>query len=107
MDKRKHTRFKIANLSKIKDHDYSIINISKEGILLSTNFEATNPDAQPNKSVDIQLKINGKWVDLQARVMWALNDHASDTISMGVFISKAPHEYTNFIDNLYLEANEK
>ncbi|MCP4152144.1 MAG: PilZ domain-containing protein [bacterium] len=107
MENRKHKRFKIANLSKIEDHDYSIINISKEGILLSTNFEPANPDAQPDKTVNIQLKVNGKWVDLEARVMWVLTDKASDIMSMGVFISKAPQAYNNFIDNLYLEANEK
>ncbi len=30
MENRKHKRFKIANLSKIEDHDYSIINIRED-----------------------------------------------------------------------------
>ena len=99
--RRKHRRIKIENLSKIHNTNISVINVSKEGLLVATNFEL------PDQTVDIQLKISGKWVDLHGTVMWLITHPVSNQITMGIFIKKAPPEYNDFIDNLYLEAAER
>ncbi|MCP4217635.1 MAG: PilZ domain-containing protein [bacterium] len=98
-DSRKHKRIKVDNLSRLNSSGCSIINVSKDGLLVSTDHDA---DA---KTVDIQLKVNHQWVDLKAEVMWSITD--GDHISMGLFIIEAPDQYHDFIADLYLEANEK
>lgn len=100
-NRRTHKRIRIHNLAKINDDNCSIINVSKDGLLLTTDFEASRKD------VDIELKIDGKWVALQAAVIWFITNTISHAVSMGVFITKAPREYMNFVDNLYLEADEE
>ncbi len=59
------------------------------------------------KMVDIQLKIRGKWLDLKGKIVWCLEGEAQDLKRVGICITDAPPEYTEFVDNLYLEADEK
>jgi hypothetical protein len=100
-NRRKHKRIRIHNLAKINDASCSIINVSKDGLLLTSDFETSH------KNVEIELKIDGKWVPLQAAVVWFITNTVSKAVSMGVFIKKAPREYKDFVDNLYLEADEE
>jgi hypothetical protein len=100
-NRRKHKRIRIHNLAKINDTSCSVVNVSKDGLLLTSDFETTH------KNVEIELKIDGKWVALQAAVVWFITNTVSKAVSMGVFIKKAPQEYRDFIDNLYLEADEE
>jgi hypothetical protein len=101
MRKRKYKRVKITTISKLNNTGCSVINISKEGMMLHGNLKA------PQKQVDIQLKINGKWLDMKGIVVWCLDGPSPDLKRMGVCITEAPVEYSEFIDNLYLEADEK
>lgn len=103
-EKRKYRRIKVSNLAKLNNGDCSIINISKEGLLLSDGKIKPLPTG---KEVDIQLKIKGTWVDLKAQVMWSLKDIATKAVSMGFFIISAPPEFTEFVANLYFEVNGK
>ncbi len=100
-NRRKYKRIKIKTMSKLNDANCSIVNISRDGMLLSGDMESPQP------SVDIQLKINGQWIGLAGTQMWAIPHDASHYTRMGVFITNAPPEYKDFIDNLYLEADQE
>ncbi len=104
-NRRKFKRVKISNLAKVNDACCALHNVSKDGLLLSTDPETLGQ----GKSVDIKLKIKGEWVDLQALVIWAIPEkkEGSTTISIGGYITSAPTEYTEFIENLYLEASDE
>jgi hypothetical protein len=100
-DRRKYKRIKVSNLARINDASYSVMNISKDGLLLSNEHEALNP----GEKIDIQLKVKGKWVDLRAMIMWSVKEGASQSVSMGILITHAPSEYNEFVENLYLETD--
>lgn len=98
---RKFRRIKISNLAKLNDTGCSVINVSKEGMMLAADLDA------PGKLVHIQLKINGRWLDLAASVVWAIKTPKTNLERLGVCITEAPPEYSEFVENLYLEADEK
>ena len=100
-DRRKFKRIKISNLSRIDNTDCTILNASKDGLLLAAQEQTDE------SKVKIQLKINGQWVDIDGDVMWSVIDPYSQHTSMGVFVTKAPAEYKELIENLYLEADEQ
>jgi hypothetical protein len=102
-DRRKYKRIKVSSLAKINDARYSVMNISKDGLLLSNDHEVLDP----GEKIDIQLKVKGKWVDLRAMIMWSMKEGASQSVSMGILITQAPPEYNEFVENLYLEADGK
>jgi len=102
--RRKYRRIKVSNLAKLNNSDCSILNISKEGFLLSTGKLKALPTG---KEADIQLKIKGTWVNIKAQVMWSMKDIASKSVSMGFFVTGAPPQYTEFVANLYFEVNER
>ena len=102
-DRRKYKRIKVSNLAKIRDTGYSKMNISKHGLLFSNEHEVLDP----GETIDIQLKVKGKWVDLKAMIMWSMKKGASQSVSMGILITHAPPGYNEFIENLYLEADGK
>lgn len=98
-DRRKYHRFKIKTMTKLNNTSCSIINVSKDGMLISTGLEATP------EQMNIQLKINGKWVELKAKQMWMMEEQSSHTKRIGVYITYAPPEFEEFVGNLYLEAD--
>lgn len=98
---RKFRRIKVSNLAKLNDTGCSVLNVSKDGMMLAADLDA------PGSLVHIQLKINGKWLDLAASVVWAMKMPNTKLERMGVCITEAPPEYSEFIENLYLEADEK
>jgi hypothetical protein len=100
-ERRKYKRFKIKTMTRLNNTSCSIINVSKEGMLLTGSLEAS-PD-----QMNIQLKINGQWVDLKAKRMWVMENPKARSKRMGVFITQAPAEYDDFVNNLYLEADTK
>lgn len=100
-DRRKYKRIKVSNLARINDARYSVMNISKDGILLSNDHEVWDP----GEKIEIQLKVKGKWVDLKAMIMWSMKESVSQAVSMGILITHAPSEYNEFVENLYLEAD--
>lgn len=101
-DRRKFKRVKISNLAKVNDACCSLHNVSRDGFLLSTDPEALGQ----GKNIDIKLKIKGKWVELQALIIWSIpqKKEGSTAVSIGGYITSAPKEYTEFIENLYIEA---
>jgi len=98
---RKYKRIKITAISKLNDTNCSVINISKEGMMLCGNWRSTE------KFADIQLKIGGKWIYLKGKIMWSMDGESPELKRVGVYITQAPPEYRDFIENLYLEADEK
>ena len=104
-NKRKFKRVKISNLAKVNDSCCSLHNVSKDGLLLSTAPEALGQ----GENIDIKLKIKGEWVDLQALIIWSIpqKKNGSTSLSIGGYITDAPPEYTEFIENLYLEAGDE
>lgn len=88
-------------MTKLNNCGCTIVNVSKDGLLIAADNEAAK------KFVDISLKINGKWLDLKGNVMWAVNGHKPNQKKIGVYITHAPEQYAEFVDNLYLEANER
>jgi hypothetical protein len=104
--RRKYKRIKINNLAKVNEVCCSLHNVSREGFLLSTDAESIG---QQGKDISLKLKINGKWVELKAMIIWSItqkNGHSA-SVSIGGYITSAPIEYTDFIENLYLEASDK
>ncbi|MGE5342932.1 MAG: PilZ domain-containing protein [Candidatus Omnitrophota bacterium] len=101
MTERKFKRIKITALSKINHAGCSVINISKEGMMLYGNLNSND------QSCDIQLKISGKWLDLKGKIIWTLDGPKPNLKHIGIYIIDAPTEYQEFIDNLYLEVDEK
>jgi hypothetical protein len=99
-ERRKFKRIKITAMTKLNNCGCSIVNVSKNGLLVSMDNDA------PQKLVNISLKINGKWLDMKGNVMWAVNGHNNSHKKLGIYITHAPPQYKEFIDNLYLEANE-
>ncbi|MCP5104587.1 MAG: PilZ domain-containing protein [bacterium] len=100
-NRRKNKRLKFSNLAKINEEGCSVINISRDGILLSGEQGVV----ESGRHIKIQLKIRGHWVELEALVVWIVEK--GESVSMGIFITSAPREYTEFIENLYLEADQK
>lgn len=98
-ERRRSRRFRIKTMTKLNNTSCSIINVSKEGMLISGSLEASP------EMMNIQLKIDGKWVDLKAKRMWVMENQGSRTSRIGVFITQAPAEYDDFVNNLYLEAD--
>jgi hypothetical protein len=98
---RKFKRIKITAISKLNNKSCSVINISREGMMLCGNWKSTE------KIVDIQLKIGGRWIFLKGKIMWSMDGNSPKLKRVGVYIIQAPPEYGDFIDNLYLEADEK
>ncbi len=98
---RKYKRIKINKMSKINNSECSTVNISRNGMMLTGDLEV-----QQNL-VHIQLRINGKWIDLEGKQMWAIENSAAHYTRLGVFITSAPKEYEDFVDNLYLEADKQ
>ncbi len=110
-DQRKYRRIKISNLSKINEADCQVLNVSREGLLLASPEGELIPHkvkkkTNDGKSVEIQLRIKGDWVPLNADIVWAINDDVSESVFMGVFVTEAPDEYLDFVNNLYLETEE-
>jgi hypothetical protein len=101
MKTRKYKRVKISAVSTINNVDCAVINVSKEGMMLHGNLKTNQKD------VNIQLKINGKWQELKGMVVWCLDGATPKLKRMGIYIIDAPHEYREFIQNLYLETDEK
>lgn len=103
--RRKFKRIKISNLAKVNEVCCSLHNVSREGFLLSTNPEAVGQ----GKNIELKLKIDGKWVELRALIIWSISQKKgrSASVSIGGYITSAPTEYTDFIENLYLEASDK
>jgi hypothetical protein len=100
MKKRKFKRIKITAISRINDSNCAVVNVSKEGMMLCGNWKSTH------KRVDIQLKVRGKWLDMKGDVVWCLDGPTPQLKRVGVYITDAPQEYKEFIENLYLEADE-
>lgn len=103
--RRKFKRIKINNLAKVNEVCCSLQNVSREGFLLSTDSESVGQ----GKNIVLKLKIDGKWVELKAMIIWSIsqkNGHSA-SVSIGGYITSAPSEYTDFIENLYLEASDK
>ncbi len=98
--RRKSKRFKIKNMSKIDNCDCAVINVSRDGLLLETKAKKSQ------SKVDLQLKINGKWIDLQGNRMWEIENNENHHTRIGVFITKAPPEYADFVNNLYFEDDQ-
>lgn len=88
-------------MSKINDTTCAIHNISREGMLVTAELKT------PPFRVTIELRIRNRWVILKGNVMWCSNGRNSLTKKMGIFIIEAPAEFHDFIDNLYLEADEQ
>lgn len=101
MKQRKYKRIKITAISRLDNAELTVINISKEGMMLYGSCNSRK------KMVDIQLKIRGKWLDLKGKIVWCLEGEAQDLKRVGICITDAPPEYNEFVDNLYLEADEK
>jgi hypothetical protein len=103
--RRKFKRIKINNLAKVNEARCSIHNVSREGFLLSTDFESVGQ----GKDIALKLKIDGKWVELKAQIIWSITQKTerSSSVFIGGYITGAPTEYTDFIENLYLEASDK
>jgi len=96
-DIRKFERFRIKTMSQLNNTDVSVINVSKEGMMVSGRIP-------PDQSVlNIRLKINGKWVEMKGARMWCIDNGSSQSVLMGLCISQAPPEYQTFVNNLYLE----
>lgn len=104
-DRRKFKRVKLSNLAKVNDSCCSLHNVSRDGFLLTTEPGALGQ----GKNIDIKLKIKGEWVDLKALIIWSIpqKKEGSDSVSIGGYITDAPKEYMEFIENLYLEASEE
>lgn len=100
-ERRRFKRIRITAMTKLNNCGCTIVNVSKDGLLIATDSQAAK------KPVDISLKINGKWLDLKGNVMWAVNGQKPYKKKIGVYITHAPPQYEEFVDNLYLEANEK
>lgn len=100
LNRRKYKRVRIHNLSRIDEGDCQIVNASRDGLLVSVR------NASLRENVELQLKIDGKWVELDGDIMWSVTDPHTQFTSMGVFVTKAPLEYKELIENLYLEADE-
>ena len=102
-NRRKYKRIKVRKLVKINDTGCTMMNISREGLFLSNAPELLDP----GEKIDIQLKIKGKKVDLKGMIMWSVKKGTPQAVSMGILITHAPHEYNEFIENLYLEVDGK
>ncbi|MCP5051698.1 MAG: PilZ domain-containing protein [bacterium] len=100
-NRRKYERIKIKKMSKLNDTNCEIINISKDGMMLTGELESSE------SHVEVQLKIGGNWVNLQGTTMWVMNKPSTQIKRIGIFITQAPPQYKDFIDNLYLEAHQE
>lgn len=103
-NKRKYRRIRITTISSLNNTSCAVINVSKKGLLLSGD---NNETVSQKKQVDIQLKIKVKWIDLKGIVVWPADGPRPKLKRIRVCITYAPPEYEEFIDNLYLEADEK
>ena len=100
-NRRKYERIKIKKMSRLNNTDCQIINISKEGMLLAGDVDSSEPD------VNIRLKIDGEWISLEGTKMWVMNKPSTKIKRIGIYITTAPTEYMEFVDNLYLEAHQE
>jgi hypothetical protein len=103
-ERRKYKRIKINRFSKINNLDGTVVNISKEGLLVTTDLEGSRDS---DEQIQVKLKIMGKWVDLTAIIVWRIQDIKTNSVSMGAYIKDVPPEYKEYLDNLYFEASEK
>ncbi len=97
---RKYKRIRITSLAKLNNAGCAVLNVSREGLLVATDIPPEE------KHVEVQLKIKGRWSILHGTIMWAMDGPNPTAKRIGVCITEAPLEYKEFIDNLYIEADE-
>ena len=102
-DRRRLKRIKIDKLSRINSADCKIINVSKEGLMLSAD---SGDSAETDEQIQVKLNIKGEWVQITAIVVWRIQDAKSNAVSIGAFIKDAPKEYEEYLENLYFEVSE-
>ena len=104
-DRRKLKRIKIDKLSRINDSECKVINVSREGLMLSADsVDSANTDT--DEQIQVKFNIKGEWVQITAIVVWRIQDVKSNAVSIGAFIKDAPKEYEEYLENLYFEVSE-
>lgn len=99
--KYRRIKIKITDLSKINNTNCAVHNISREGMMVTAKIK------NPPYRVTVELRINHQLVILQGNVMWSSGRKMSRMKKLGIFIIDAPPQFHDFINNLYLEADEQ
>jgi hypothetical protein len=95
MDRRKHKRIKKSMILKVNNKPGNLIDISPNGLRLSTAISQTPRD------IDIALKAENKNMNLQGIIQWIRNyDQRKRSAELGVRIPNPPQEYQQFLDTL-------
>jgi hypothetical protein len=99
MDRRKHKRIKKSMILKVNNKPGNLIDISRNGLRLSTAISQTPRD------IDIALKSENKSMNIRGIIQWIRNqDQRKRSTELGVSIPDPPQEYQKFLDALALNS---